>query len=59
MAGRGNFQVRSLALSQRGADSMLDADRIQAITYECYDADVIRQQMVRDRDGICHLAWVG
>lgn len=44
MAGRGNFQVRDLALLHIGLPNTytLDADTTQAITYECCNLDVIR-----------------
>lgn len=42
MAGRGSFQVRSLALSKMGLLNTQNIDVIQAITYECYDLDLVR-----------------
>lgn len=42
MAGRGSFQVRSLALSKTGLLSTQDTDVTQGITYGCYDFDVVR-----------------
>ena len=44
MAGRGNFQVRDLAVLQISVHDMytMDADTTQEITYKCCNLDVMR-----------------